>query len=676
MARLSAVSRALVERQPDVGLLVAAEAYRRRPDGETRSALLNALEANPLLEGRLYGVGSGLEAAVFTPDAKLLVTPTSDGSGTLLWDTATRRRVGVLPTRDAVLLGAAVSPDGRWLAVPAVHEANDGKPWGNLQVWDLRARRLVATVPSPAGGLTSAWFSADGQRLVTQGGSQAVGPFPTLAVVWETATWTAVGPPLHLADEYVDDNVIVVSGDGRRLALPRPDGTVDVWSVDDRRLIGPPLSVDVSDVDALALNADGSMIAVGGQSGRVALLDPATGAARAREVAIASGVPTSLEFSPDGGMLAVASDEGRTQLFAVASGEPLGPALAGSASGITDVSFSPDGRRMVTVGIDRTGTLWRLDGSRSIGAALAGHTAPVVEVQYSDDGRLLVTAGTDGSVVLWDAVTHRVRRVLQPGGKVLATVLEPKGRRVAVGGESGKVRLFDVASGLPGPELDVGDAWVDDLAFDPVTGDLAVAVDNVKARSDFAGDDPGRVVVWNPAHGQASGVRSPSREGYRSRSAWRPDGRQLAVVSDNNLVRFYDGRTHRQVGRALESPDSPFVALAFSPDGSRLATGAGSGIVRQWSTASHAELGPDLKGHTGPVAGVAYGPDGALLASTTVGYGTTRLWDAHTGSPVGAELTAGRTPMTDRTFQLDQYLGSRPAFSPDGTRLATPASTG
>ena len=92
VARLAAVSRSLIERQPDVGLLLAVEAHRREDSAETRSTLLSALEAHPLLEGLIYGTDSGLEAAAFTPDGRTLATPTSDGSGTILWDTATRRR--------------------------------------------------------------------------------------------------------------------------------------------------------------------------------------------------------------------------------------------------------------------------------------------------------------------------------------------------------------------------------------------------------------------------------------------------------------------------------------------------------------------------------------------------------------------------------------------------------
>ena len=78
----------------------------------------------------------------------------------------------------------------------------------------------------------------------------------------------------------------------------------------------------------------------------------------------------------------------------------------------------------------------------------------------------------------------------------------------------------------------------------------------------------------------------------------------------------------------------------------------------------------------GVVTGLAYSPDGTLLASTTTGLSTTRLWDAQSGAAVGDQLTAGRTPFTDRTFVVDHFLSARPAFSPDGTHLATPSFDG
>ena len=119
VARVAAVSRSVIDRQADLGLLLAVAAYRLDQTAETRSTLLSALTAHPLLLGVLHGAESGLEAAVFSPDGTTLATPTSDGTGTILWDTRTHRRIATLRRGEGgVNLGAAFSPDGRWLAVP------------------------------------------------------------------------------------------------------------------------------------------------------------------------------------------------------------------------------------------------------------------------------------------------------------------------------------------------------------------------------------------------------------------------------------------------------------------------------------------------------------------------------------------------------------------------------
>jgi WD40 repeat protein len=130
------------------------------------------------------------------------------------------------------------------------------------------------------------------------------------------------------------------------------------------------------------------------------------------------------------------------------------------------------------------------------------------------------------------------------------------------------------------------------------------------------------------------------------------------------------------VGDDLVIEDDTMTSLAFSPDGRSIATGSSSGIVRQYDVRSHEPSGPDLRGHSFEVWGVAYSPDGSVLASTTVGLGTTRLWDAASGTPIGAELVAGRVPVTERTLPIDHPYPSRPAFSPDGRTLHTPVVDG
>jgi WD40 repeat protein len=159
--------------------------------------------------------------------------------------------------------------------------------------------------------------------------------------------------------------------------------------------------------------------------------------------------------------------------------------------------------------------------------------------------------------------------------------------------------------------------------------------------------------------------------------SWSPDGEQLAVIADNNLLHLYEGGgDHAALGEPIESIDAPFYAAAFSPDGTRLATGSSAGVVQQWAVDTHEPVGAALKGHTGPVGGVIYSPDGRWLAASTLGFARSRLWDAETGAAIGQELVTGRTPSTFSTFLIEHVQGSRPAFAPDGRSLAVPSYDG
>ena len=99
-------------------------------------------------------------------------------------------------------------------------------------------------------------------------------------------------------------------------------------------------------------------------------------------------------------------------------------------------------------------------------------------------------------------------------------------------------------------------------------------------------------------------------------------------------------------------------------------------MTRQWDARTGRELLPALEGQTGFVAGVAYDARDDLLATTTVGLSTTRLWDMPAGRPIGTDLVGGRVPYTNRTIDIAYPMRSRPAFSPDGARLATPGADG
>lgn len=672
VARVAAVSRSVIDRSPDVGTLLAVEAHRLRDDADTRSTLLATVERHPQLLNLVQGTASGLEAAIFSPDGRLLATPTSDGSGTLLWDVPTGRRVAVLRHGRTLNLGGAISPDGRWLVLPAIRESGASF----LQVWDLRARRFVRETPSPAGALSSAAFSHDGRVLITQGGPRPGGPSPTVAIAWDTRTWKPAGKPWVLLDDYIGDRRIALSPDGRFLACPTPAGGVKVLDVRRRTEVGDEIPAAAlagglaSEVTALAFNLDASVLAIGTDTGPILLVDPSTG--RSLTTLSQEKSATSLEWSRDGSLLAAGRSDGRTQFFD-REGTPAGLQLEANASAITDVSFSDDGRRIATAGLDRTGAIWALDGTRTIGTPLRGRDVGITQAAWID-GRRFVTAEADGGVVFRDAAGVPEVRA-RVSGEALTSAADTKRRRIVVGGSDGVTSLN--LDGERERHLDLDGAWAQSVAVDPATGFAAIAVDNTRGLFDDGIRAGGHVRIWDPSTGKEIGSRiRTAQAGVPVAVAWAPGGDLLAVSTDSNLLTLHDAKTHRRQGDPISLPDSAIMAIAFSPDGTRIAGGTSSGAVRQWSVRTHREVASALTGHTGPLAGIAYSRDGSMLASTTSGTAQTRLWDARTGASIGDELVAGALPYTERTYSVDHYYASRPAFSPDGTHLVTAGPAG
>lgn len=151
-----------------------------------------------------------------------------------------------------------------------------------------------------------------------------------------------------------------------------------------------------------------------------------------------------------------------------------------------------------------------------------------------------------------------------------------------------------------------------------------------------------------------------------------PGGKTLAATIYQS-VRRWDTDTGKEQG-TFTGP-ARIIYLTFSPDGKRLALVGDDKVVRVWDAATGSEL-LALSGHEGPLAVVAFTPDGKTLVSgggdpspmiraTPEGNAKSelKLWDAQTGKSLG-KLKAHETPITGL------------AFTPDGQTLVTGSRAG
>lgn len=224
-----------------------------------------------------------------------------------------------------------------------------------------------------------------------------------------------------------------------------------------------------AEIAALAPGPTPRSAVVGFADGRVVLQETAA------EVALTLGEEpvTAARFAPDGGVCVLGDVTGRVALLDVATGE-VARRLEGHEAAITDVSFTPDGEVLATACYDGEVRLWaakklRLDGGTSRTRTVLEHEAPVHRVSAGPRERTLLTAADDG-VRLWDVAEQAVSARFDEGtasldvapasdGTIAAVTAGPRLRRYGPVAGEGESPARTVASlGAPGIDAAGGGA--------------------------------------------------------------------------------------------------------------------------------------------------------------------------------------------------------------------------
>jgi WD40 repeat protein/DNA-binding SARP family transcriptional activator len=398
-------------------------------------------DARTLRELRRLPVSA--EQAALSPDGRTMLAGGRDGSVRFV-DLATGETTTASGRHDREVERAIFSPNGR----QAITAGEDGR----MIVWDVEHAAAVETLAGHAAKITGLAISSDGSTLYSSSLDSKV-------LIWDLAGDRRLGRPFEVGPDAGELLRSSLSPDGRTLAVGQPDGRVTLLDATTLRALSKFHVVPEGAVTGIGFVPGGRLLAVGGDNGFLALVDPWRGEIVKRLVghrpnartAFAHGVFTP-SFAADGHLMATTADDHTVRLWALPSGRPVGSVLRYPTVG--DVSLSPDGRTLaVTVpeGVANLGVRIVDVATRQQRASLFGDEAIWDLARFTPDGRFLVGGSWKGWVRLWSTDTWKPasRPLSGHAGAILGQSMSPDGRTLATGSADGTIRLWDLRTEQP-----------------------------------------------------------------------------------------------------------------------------------------------------------------------------------------------------------------------------------
>jgi WD40 repeat protein len=588
-----------------------------------RSLVYKPDRDEPVAELRGHAPDVYVEYGAFSPDGRLIVTGSEDGTARV-WDADSGREVSSLsPLKHRKgawdQAGNEIESSSNSPALVSVHCARfnpqgdtivTGCEDGGVRLWDLgNLEQPRACFQAHSGAVLYLAFSPDGKQIVTCSRDFT-------ARLWDAATLQPVHekPMAHLNWVYGAS----FSPDGRQVVTASFDRAASLWDANTSALIDrfeprvPVCSVQYS--------PDGSYIAAACWDYDYTARIWEVGAGKEAAFLLRhTGYPVRVAYAPDGHRVAVAGVDGVIRLWDLAGNTweaPTSPTafssdgrqqvlvheqrleirnLAGGQAEIRPLAidgtaagavFSPDGRSLLTASLPLDGSplearLWTMQNGQSLGRAFLLTENHVRGVLGPDGTRLFTAAGNAAEI--WDAVNGKRLHVLSHSEPLKGIVCSPTGGRICT--------------------------WSGKNAF-----------------------------LWNAANGaKVSQMPHPSAVGH---AEFSPNGVYLVTCCpagqlNKRFAELWDGESGRALGVRLWHDDGVSYA-SFSPDARRVVTASEDRTARIWDCASGEQLVPPLV-HRDQVSEARFSPDGRWVV-TLCKDRSARVWDAATGSPLTPAL--------------------------------------
>lgn len=534
----------------------------------------------------------GIRSVVFSPDGHSIL---SGGDFLEMWDITTGRRIRTFckdNCKMSSIMSVAFSGDGRYVLAGA---------WFNtLYLWNAATGDFIRAFPhadpeNPKAYLVhinSVALSSDG-RFAVSGGDDAT------IKLWDVST----GKKLRTLTGHSKRVTTVALSSDDRFLLSGGKKKIKLWEISTGKLIRTFGGIFSSQnyVITLQFSPDGRRALSTNNNGEMIYWDVATGKALhvfKNEEEKKKYAATAV-FSPDG-RFALQGHKEIMKLWDLTSYQ-LVKEMKKHADPIRTLTFAPKNNMVLTVTGD-TFKYWNFQTGREVRSLQGKSYGPV---SITPDGKGLFSATGRKTAVLQDGITGKIKKEFGNIGSVRSGVeLSPDGRYGLWFWER-EAFIWDLKSGKQIHTFKVHDDLVTSVAFSP------------DSRFALIGQESGRLSLWEIASGRHIRTFPEKDKGLVSGTAravaFSSDGRYVLCGTLDAKVRLWEVNTGKLI-RVMEGKSEWLNVVALSPDGTRALAGGPDMTVKMWDCATGAILAT-FTGHASGIYTLAFSADGRFALS-------------------------------------------------------------